>query len=84
MKFTKQIVAIAAITVCCIGNEFPAQAKQLISDRRVGEVLGEVQCGTRDIHNAMRYLNAMQVPTYKLTNHNESIAMGYRAKARWC
>jgi len=84
MKFTKQIVAIAAITVCCMGNEFPAQAKQLISDRRIGEVLGEVQCGKRDIYNALNYLNAMQVPKHKLTNHTESTAMGYRAATRWC
>jgi hypothetical protein len=84
MKFTKQIVAIAAITVCCMGNEFPAQAKQLISDRRVGEVLAEVQCGTRDIHNAVRYLNAMGVPKRKLLTHTESTAMGYRATIRRC
>ena len=84
MKFTKQIVAIAAITICCMGNEFPAQAKQMISDRRVGEVLGEVQCGTRDIHNAVRYLNAMGVPERKLTTHTESTAMGYRATIRRC
>lgn len=84
MKFTKQIVAIAAIIVCCMGNEFPAQAKQLISDRRVGEVLAEVQCGTRDIHNAVRYLNAMGVPERKLVTHTESTAMGYRATIRRC
>ena len=82
MKFTKQIVAIAAITVCCMGNEFPAKAGQLISDRR--EVLGEVQCGTRDIHNAVRYLNAMGVPKRKLLTHTESTAMGYRATIRRC
>ena len=84
MKFTKQIIAIAAITVCCMGNEFPAQASQLISDRRVGEVLGEVQCGTRDIHNAVRYLNAMGVPERKLITHTESTEMGYRATIRRC
>ena len=84
MKFTKQIIAIAAITVCCMGNEFPAQAKQLISDRRIGEVMAEVQCGTRDINNAVRYLNAMGVPNRKMFNTTESMAMGYRATIRRC
>jgi len=84
MKFTKQIIAIAAITVCCMGNEFPAQAKQLISDRRIGEILGEVQCGTRDIHNAVRYLNAMGISNRKIFNTTESMSMGYRATIRRC
>ena len=75
------LAAVGIIAAVCVG---PASAQQLISDRKVGHVLGEVQCGTRDINNAVRYLNAMGVTNSKLENLNSEIVRGVQSKTLWC
>ena len=80
----KSFIAFAAITACLIGNAYPASAQQIIDDRKVGTILGEVKCGKRDINNAVRYLNAMGVPEYKLTNLSDETQRGYNSATAWC
>ena len=80
----KALIAFAAITACCLGNAYPASAQQLIDDRKVGVILGEVQCGKRDINNAVRYLNAMGVPQSKLMNMNNEALKGFGSVTAWC
>ena len=80
----KTFIALTAITACCLGSAFPASARQIITDRKIGVILGEVECGKRDINNAVRYLNSMGVPQSKLVNMTSETIKGHRSATRWC
>ena len=67
-----------------LGSLSPANASQLISDRKVGQILGEVHCGKRDINNAVRYLNSMGVPAWKLQKPNAEVRQGHKSATLWC
>ena len=71
-------------TALLLGSLSPANASQLISDRKVGQILGEVHCGKRDINNAVRYLNSMGVPAWKLQNPTAEIRKGHSSATTWC
>ena len=59
---------------------------QVISDYKVGEILGEVKCGKRPVREAMDYLNAMGVPVVLMENvHTNRNSMGgYLRATTWC
>ena len=82
----KRIIAITASLICCMGNEMPAQSRQLIDDRKVGETLAEVKCGKRPMGNAVAYLNHMGVPSIKLTNITSypEVVKGYQWGTMFC
>jgi len=67
-----------------LGPASPASASQLISDYKVGKILGEVHCGKRDINNAIRYLNSMGVPAWKLQSPNAEVRQGHKNATVWC
>ena len=80
----KALFGIAAAAVCCLGNVYPASAQQIITDRKVGEVLGQVKCGKKDPAVAIRYLNTVGVTAYKLNNPTPEVAAGYKSATFWC
>ena len=59
---------------------------QIIPDRKVGEILGEVYCAKREMSSAVEYLNNMQVPLDKIANvqNYPEVVKGYQRAIRWC
>ena len=75
------LAAVGIITAVCVD---PASAQQIISDRKIGQILGEVKCGTRDINNAVRYLNAMGVTNSKMANLSPQTQFAFDRATFWC
>jgi hypothetical protein len=69
---------------CSVGFISAAYAQQIITERKVGEVLGEVKCGKKDPAVAIRYLNTVWVSKYKLENITPEMQVGYQSATRWC
>ena len=59
---------------------------QIISDSKIGEILGEVYCAKRDMNSAVAYLNNMQVPGEKIQNvqNYPEISKAFKRRTRFC
>ena len=59
---------------------------QIISDSKIGQILGEVYCAKREMNSAVSYLNNMQVPTDKIANiqNYPEIVKAYKRTTRFC
>jgi hypothetical protein len=55
---------------------------QLMTDYKVGKVLGEIKCGKRPVHEGTSLLNVNGVPAALLANQTPEVVMGYASVAR--
>lgn len=69
-----------------IDKKFITYQGQIISDYKVGEILGEVKCAKRPVQEALDYLNTMNVPKALMENlsDNPNGMAGYQDATRWC
>lgn len=57
---------------------------QIITDYRVGQIMGEVKCGKRPVQEAMDYLNVSGVPPVLLTEQTPELTEGFKDATLWC
>ena len=76
---TKQVTAAPSINANLVSYQ-----GQLMTDYKVGKVLGEIKCGKRPVKDGIDFLNVNGVPKDLLENHTPELQAGFNSVTVWC